>query len=351
MKKTIAIIVAIAIFITLAISFASCEINAEPFFTFSSPKVTGLESSEGLRYELMQDLSSYAVVVNNRVFPGKELIIDTHNHIAVSVIDKGAFSSNNIEMLIIGNNVKIIGSLAFADCTSLKNVSLGNGITLIDGSAFYKCESLTSVVIPDSTTCIGSYAFSDCHSLESITIGSGITSIKRGTFSNCDLLETVVIPDSVTSIGEYAFYSCDSLTTLTIGKGVTDIAGTAFSLCPNISNITVHRDNSEYLSIDGNLYSKDGTTLIKYAAGKTDTEFILPEGVTTIGDYAFDGATHLKSIVIPTSVNRIEPEAFTNCESLTAIKYRGSQFQWSAIDIPVGIIPVTKYTIIYNYRG
>jgi hypothetical protein len=123
-----------------------------------------------------------------------------------------------------------------------------------------------------------------------------VTSIGDAAFFVCTSLSSVVIPDSVTTIGDAAFYGCDSLT-----------------------SIDVDDNNQNYKSVDGNLYSKDGKTLIQYAIGKQDSSFVIPDSVTTIGDYAFFVCTSLSSVVIPDSVTTIGESAFNHCTSLTSV--------------------------------
>ncbi|MBO7736589.1 MAG: leucine-rich repeat domain-containing protein [Clostridia bacterium] len=119
--------------------------------------------------------------------------------------------------------------------------------------------------------------------------GLPVTAIRGYAFEECYNLTSVVIPDSVTTIGDYAFLGCYNLTSVIIGDGVTTIGEDAFDYCYRLMNITVNEDNQYYKSIDGNLYTKDGKTLVQYAIGKTATSFTIPDGVTTIGDYAFSG--------------------------------------------------------------
>ena len=163
-------------------------------------------------------------------------------------------------------------------------------------SAFLACTGLKSVTIPNCVTAIGDFAFYWCSSLESITI-----------------------PDSVTSIGKYAFIECGSLTSVTIGEGVTSIGDWAFSVCKNLTSISVSENNIAYKDIGGNLYTKDGKTLIQYAVAKTDTSFNIPDGVTTISDRAFAYCYSLTSITIPGNVTSIGDDAFHYCTSLTSV--------------------------------
>lgn len=142
-------------------------------------------------------------------------------------------------------------------------------------------------------------------------------------------LNSIVIPDSVISIGENAFYCCDRLKYITVGK-----------------------NNTVYMDIDGNLYTKDGTTLLQYAVAKEDESFIIPDGVTSIGDLAFDGCDTLVSITIPDSVTSIGECAFYGCDNLTSIKFRGTEDEWNNITKGSSWDSLTgNYTITYNYDG
>ena len=195
----------------------------------------------------------------------------------------------------------------------------GYKVTGIGDGAFYSCGSLTSVTIGDSVTSIGDSAFECCYSLTSVTIGDSVTSIGDSAFYECDSLTSVTIPDSVTSIGDYAFDWCRSLTSVTIGNSVTSIGYGAFRECTSLTSILVDNDNTAYQSIDGNLYSKGGNTLIAYAIGKIEKSFTIPESVTSIGDYAFAWCRSLTSVTIPDSVTSIGDWAFRECTSLTSV--------------------------------
>ena len=155
--------------------------------------------------------------------------------------------------------------------------------------------------------------------IPSVYEGLPVTSIGYLAFSHCYSLTEIVIPDSVTSIGEAAFYDCISLTSVVIGDSVTSIGSYAFCGCYSLTEIEVSEKNTVYKSIDGNLYSKDGTTLIQYAIGKTATSFTIPDSVTSIGVLAFDNCDSLTSVVIGNSVTSIGSNAFSNCDSLTEI--------------------------------
>ena len=192
-------------------------------------------------------------------------------------------------------------------------------VTTIGDHAFHNCDNLISVTIPDSVTTIGDHAFGWCFKLTSVTIPDSVTTIGEGAFNLCSKLTSVTIPDSVTTIGYAAFKQCVSLTSVTIGDSVTTIGDFAFDACNDLTSIIVNENNEAYKSVDGNLYSKDGMVLIAYAIGKTDTSFVIPDSVTTIGDRAFAYCSKFTSVTIPDSVTTIGKSAFNSCDGLTSV--------------------------------
>ncbi len=241
--------------------------------------------------------------------------------------------------VVIPDSVTSIGQSAFYSCSNLVNINIPNSVTSIGGSAFQHCDSLTNVTIPGSVTDIGIGAFSWCDNLTSVTIGNGVTSIGEEAFYVCNSLTSVTIPNSVTSIGRSAF-SGTGLTSITIPDSVTNMDG-AFFDCSRLTAINVDKDNSNYCSIDGVLFNKDATTLIQYPDGKTNTAYIIPDGVTNIGGGAFSYNTRITSITIPDSVTSIGVEAFY-CSEISDI-YITDIAAWCNIDTGILSMP-------YNYN-
>ena len=240
---------------------------------------------------------------------------------------------SSLTSIQIPDSVTSIGWGAFSDCTSLKSIEIPDSVTSTDWQMFERCTSLESVVIGNSVTSIGLYAFKGCTSLSNVVIGNSVTSIDNEAFYGCTSLTSIEIPNSVTSIGMYAFKGCTSLTSIKIPDSVTNIGNNAFSGCTSLTNIEVDPNNQNYNSIDGNLYAKNGKTLIRYAIGKKATSFIISDSVTNIWEYAFVGCTSLTSIDIPDSVTNIDTNAFSGCTSLTTINFEGTVEQWNAIKL------------------
>ncbi|AKB27731.1 Chitin binding protein [Methanosarcina siciliae T4/M] len=256
----------------------------------------------------------------------------------VTTIGTSAFyGCSALTTVTIPDSVTTIGTSAFQVCSALTTVSIPDSITTIGTSAFQDCSALTTVTIGSGVTTIGTSAFQDCSALTTVTIGSGVTTIGTSAFQDCSALTTVTIPDSVTTIGDSAFCGCSGLTIVTIGSGVASIGGVTssssfvFSDCSALISIDVDADNSVYTSIDGILYSKDATTLIRCPLGKTGS-ISVPDCVTTIERVAFYGCTGLTSVTIPDSVTSIGTYAFTACSALTAIDVDTDNSVYASID-------------------
>ncbi len=163
--------------------------------------------------------------------------------------------------------------------------------------------------------------------------------------------EEIIIPatyegKAVTSIARQAFLGCENVTKISLPKSITNIEPYAFSSCKKLSEILVAKENTEFQSIDGNLYSKDGTCLIQYARGKSLTQFLVPDSVTTIGGYAF-APCNLSQLTITNSVTSIGEYAFEACNKLTDIYFTGTEEEWNTIEKSSAKIP-SSATIHFN---
>ena len=267
----------------------------------------------------------------------------------VTGIGEEAFSEcSGLTRVTIPEGVTSIGESAFEKC-DLTCVTLPNNLTKIEESAFEDCDGLISVTLPDSLRSIGWTVFAGCVGLTSVTIPERVTGIGgRALFCGCRGLADAggfvivngvlyhycgeaaeaVIPDGVTRIadcvfGDYTYgVACNGLTRVVIPDGVMDISCCAFYNCPNLKAIEAKVSNPNYCSVDGVLYDKDMTEIVRCPAGKVG-DFRIPLGVTNIGGCAFSGCVGLTSVTIPEGVANIGGAAFQDCGDLECVTIRG----------------------------
>lgn len=179
--------------------------------------------------------------------------------------------------------------------------------------------------------------------------GLPVTAISVGAFY-LSTITSIEVPDSVTSIGEMAFLGCTSLKSVKLSTGVAKIDKNAFGSCSALQEIQVAKDNPNFSSLNGVLYSKKQDTLIIYPAAKTDAAYIIPSGVTSVAMYAFSENPYLETLTIPNSLIKVGDSAFYNCKNLRAVSYNGTEEEWNQITIGLLNEKLTGATIQYQER-
>ncbi len=262
-----------------------------------------------------------------------------------SVVGIGANAFKNFTGLTgvtIPGSVINIGGYAFYNCSGLTNVMIGSSVTNIGDYSFSGCSKLSNVTIPNNVTRIGNWAFFSCSILTNALIGSGVTGISDYAFFNCTGLNSVAIPDSVMTIGSAAFSNCSRMTNAVIGRNVTNNVDQAFSSCTGLTAITVSVSNMNYSSVDGVLFNKSQTRLLRCPEGKFGS-FTIPSSVTQIVSSAFYRCKALVNVTIPTGVNSINGQTFSECNSLASVVIPSSVItigDW-AFSVCISLVNVT----------
>ena len=247
------------------------------------------------------------------------------------------FSKEEKKKYYIPDTVKEIKSYAFSD-SYLKSIIVPKSVAKLGEYVFINCQSLTSIKfekginieeIPQST-------FADCASLKKVHIHKGVINIGVNAFIGCKSLKKIDLPDSIQGIG-YKNICLSSL--LLLGKNKTQnnvklICGTTFQGCDSLEEIRVDPKNKFYCDVDGVLFNKDKTVLIKFPENKHVDYYNIPNTVEIIEESAFDSCKFIKQIVqtgektkisgeltIPLSLRSIDYNAFRDCKNIRRLKF------------------------------
>ena len=252
-----------------------------------------------------------------------KLIYHTYNRQENFENSNGITYSDN-KQSITGVNCKIISP----------NITILETVTSIGNNLFQNCTNLTSITIPNSVKKIGAYAFASSPKLITINISpdSDITEIGEKAFFSCRILSKFIIPKNVTTIGENAFRECGSMRELKIYCKYIDLTTPkdlyVFYYAKNVNNVYLSRDFFQWRTyINKNTggsktyYINEDATILDDNAfnGITNMSIIIPNSVTSIGNYAFNQCASLTNITMSNNVNYIGNFAFNKCSKLTNI--------------------------------
>ena len=267
------------------------------------------------------------------------------------------YDCDSLTKVEIPDGVTKISSYSFYDCDSLKTVAIPDGVTKIESNAFYSCSNLQTIVLPSKLTEIGDHAFAECYALKNVNLPEGLTKIGNGAFQSCNHLQ-VTLPSTLVEIGNYAFRYTGS-PYIVIPASVTTIGNQAFTngyifayadkKPAGWDNNWNGSDRKEYVKFNFEklytdsygvtyaLFNNKTATLVSFDGQATEivlgvegytlqeipnnffynnsnlTSVIIPEGVTKIGEYAFQSCYNLESVTLPSTLTKIGNYAFQSC--------------------------------------
>lgn len=222
--------------------------------------------------------------------------------------------------------------------SSVQNVTTGdysysqsNGkITITKYSGTEENVEIPAEIDGVPVTRIGTRAFQNCTTIKQLIIPDGVTAINTGAFSGCENLEELYYNCSLTSMGTTPFLNCTALKTIYIGENVSGVAVNADNNCygTKVEAFVVNENNPNYLSKDGVLYRKrdDGKyDLQLYPAAKKDKSFTVSTDVKYMRKYALSGNPYVKEITIDGNdfeMNTVS--ALYNLSSLEKLTFQGT---------------------------
>ncbi len=261
------------------------------WYTANAPSDTDTPTTDlsKFKYNVLDDgtaeISSYTGDDATVVIPST---IDGYKVTKIGAYAFNSYYGEGRKTIIVPEGVTSIGRCAFSNSPYIQEVQLPESLERIEREAFYYCQRLSKINFPDKLAYIGTLAFAYAENIKDVALNGGnITEIDDSAFFECDGLESATIKGNNALIDNYAFKNCTYLNSLTL-NGIKTIGQDSFAGC--------------------NL-----------------TELILPNGVESLTYSSFALNPSLKSVVIPTSVSKIDTSSFYGCDNnLTFYGYTGS---------------------------
>ena len=246
--------------------------------------------------------------------PSGDLIIPETVHSGgvdwtVTEIMDEALRESTITSVVIPNTVTAIGNRAFYLCTQLSGtVVIPNSVNTVGYTAFCRCDRMTEVVLPAKDVTYGNGCFKTTGLTGTLTLPEGLVTISKEMFNNNDKLTHVVIPHTVTTISQDAFVNCNKLEEVLIPNSVTALYNNPFYSSAKIESVMVEEGNPVYYSENNCVIQQATNTLVIGCKNS-----VIPDGIETIGPFAFGQCGLTQIPEIPSSVTSIGDHAFLSC--------------------------------------
>lgn len=207
------------------------------------------------------------------------------------------------------NGEDVTGNVVLAEDQGIKRIAQG---------AFTGNTGITYISMPAGVTSIGENAFKGCTSLKGMTIPTGVTVIEASAFEGCSGLTQFALPATVTSIGNRAFYGDARLFMVYMRNSdisrLQSIGDYAFYGCGALTDFC---SDMEFVFPDG----MNSIGEYAFCECKSINSVKFPENVTAVGSHAFASCSALAAVYLPKALNSIPQYAFAECHSLITVEF------------------------------
>jgi hypothetical protein len=243
---------------------------------------------------------TFGDVASSVPFIDTSKIIELHLPDNIEYIGTGGITGSGLKTFRVPANLKIIGEYGISDNPNLEkftgsHVSEDGKCVIIDKTMYaFAPKGIKEYTIPTGVETIGYYVFTLNNELESIVIPEGVVKILGEAFSDCSALKSITLPSTLEKLDSYAFIMSNNI------EGF-------------YGNEKFHTPDNKCLISNTNVYGENTGPVICGFAGKGITEYVIPEGITGIGNYAFGSGTSLRNVTLPSTLTMVGSTAFEGC--------------------------------------
>ena len=187
----------------------------------------------------------------------------------------------------------------------INHIVIEDEVDLISSYAFADCSNVQDISIKGTVKTIGDYAFKSCYSLKNPGFKKGLLSIGGGAYQNCYSINNVTIPSTVREMGENPFVV------------FLDKREKQYPTNISLEQISVEKGNQFFAAEDGVLFDLSAKKLISYPAGRKEKIYAVPNTIKVIGAKAFANCGSLEYLSVTEQVIYIGDFAFASYASNT----------------------------------
>lgn len=225
---------------------------------------------------------------------------------ALKTVGENATMLLNAETVVIPDSVETLESCSIGTMGKTKNIKLGKNLKTIKGDPFASCNRLASISVNSKNKNFIVY--------KSVLYNKSKTTLYKYPAAKIPASYTVF--NSVKTVSNGAFSDSSKLKALTFGKNVKTIKADAVVRCKSINKFSVNKNNKYFSVKDGVLYNKKKTTLVLYPCAKNGASYTVLKGTTKISSRAFENASKLAEVKLPSTLTEIASRAFGNAYKL-----------------------------------
>ena len=213
--------------------------------------------------------------------------------------------------LVIPDGIEMLNSYTFSGATNIASVAFPSSVASLADSSFEGCVNIKKVVVSDlAGWCVVSFPSAVANPL----------SVAHELYVDDVRITDLIIPEGVSAVKNYAFTSATNLISVSFPSSIASVENTAFDGCTSLKKVSVS-DLASWCGVS--FWSASANPLAVahdlYVGEERITELVIPDGVRTIGNYAFKGATNLVSVSFPASVTSVGNAAFNGCGNLKKV--------------------------------
>ena len=241
-------------------------------------------------------------------FPTAKLGTYVVNDGARNIHDYAFYGASGLSSIVTPDSLESIGVYAFKGASALEVADIQGALDSLPNYCFGSCTSLNSVSLSESIVNLGNRAFDNCTVLQSLD-SAPFVSLGSGSFTNCKVLDEVVLAGSLTTLPDGCFQG-SGIKSIDLPSSLVTVEDGVFNSCNELEELIFPGSVTSFG--EELLYDMEKLRYVEFS-----------EGITAITAYVFYESQSVEYVVLPSTLETLESECFSDVPSLKAILFKG----------------------------